>query len=1281
MLLRLRRSLVLAVALGCLIGTSAGKEPRTAQRDRANAQTRITKPHKMPPLRFGTGKDGPLRLEQGVFLTDQVRTPVLGAFAEGSEAIDVATTDGFEVGDLILLHQARGSNRGDWEFNRVRGIESHQLMLETPSSTPFREGGELQRSQAQIIRVPQYSDCYIGADVDATASEWDQDTGGVVVLVCSGETVIDGRVTASGLGFNGGKHVHFPDWDCAFSGESSMAASLRVAIPQGNGGGGGGGRPDGSCNGTGPAGGGGHGTRGDNSSVGVGGGMDGNDTFDGMLFGGGGGGPKTHSGTSLHENVRGGNGGGAVLIFAQRIGGSGRIDADGAQAIGYAEESDRRQPFSGGGGAGGGIFITADRGTLEDVTLSAVGGPKLVVPGGIERDSGGAGGDGRIRVEYCSFVPVASKPEAVRERIVCSTPPSPTPAPTPTSTPITRNPCEAPIALVPGVTAYGQVYGPNDHLTFAFQVEDAFTDVRLRLRDRDDRLGARAVRACSDAGTGTGRHIGTGSGRQVGMDRILEFNVGTETGTYFVDVSSSGTAGAYPVDVEINLDLQSDTASRRTLILTDERLLFQLHGLTPTSQEAVAWREAVNRFANHDTVRGTIIWNVRTDTNTEISNAYLRWRSDATNTAAANTVAQQISSWLWSMLAGQLKGIRYIVLLGDDRVIPHQRLPIGVESVSADSRWQLEQFYGDTGVLDSQSTIGSAILDGMTLSDDVYGSPLAAIGAESIGLRIPLLPVGRLVERPEHMTTVIAAFLDNNGMLAVNDTMVAGYDFMEDGAAAADAVYAAAGIDLSHRIRLLGSSWTGASLIEGLNRRLDLMTIAAHSTHFLHRAPDGSTVSSESLPASSTNYAGAIVSTLACHGALSAPGAQPQPLDHPEAWQSRGAMLVGSTGWAYGMQDVLAYQEQLLTDMNARLVTGQGRSIGDALLSAKQTYFTTHELTHYDAKTIAGTVLYGLPMFRTRIAESSTPAASVAVSDVGRGARSLGANSPNVRRVVMSSTGSATQLVSTTIVVNTADLKRVDLTDGSYYRFGERVPLASSGQPIEPVITQDLPDIDRDGQRLALHGVLFAGGRYETDPSFRFLTAQAGVLNGDVPSRITDNGAPFTGLAVPVSLRRPYRYDPNDGTMPPSGGIWYVGQVVGGVHRLYKTIDTAELYSDSTDWEAPTIRSIRTDTSAVPHGRLHAILAPGSDARTVLATCDHLDGSWTIHPFTAVQPEEWSVVVPPASACIVQAVDGAGNVAIDHNAGAYYRMRSTPSPTYLPAVLRSDDAFGSAAQR
>jgi hypothetical protein len=55
----------------------------------------------------------------------------------------------------------------------------------------------------------------------------------------------------------------------------------------------------------------------------------------------------------------------------------------------------------GGGGAGGSIFLTVGTGTLGTTLISATGGDDGAGNPGGNFNDGGAGGVGRIRIEYC----------------------------------------------------------------------------------------------------------------------------------------------------------------------------------------------------------------------------------------------------------------------------------------------------------------------------------------------------------------------------------------------------------------------------------------------------------------------------------------------------------------------------------------------------------------------------------------------------------------------------------------------------------------------------------------------------------------------------------------------------------------------------------------------------------------------------------------------------------------------------------------------------------------
>jgi hypothetical protein len=101
-----------------------------------------------------------------------------------------------------------------------------------------------------------------------------------------------------------------------------------------------------------------------------------------MVFGGGGGGSNDNPGNSIGG---GGAGAGIVVVLARTFSLNGLISANGGQGGG--------NKWAGGGGAGGSILIRGQSLSFGTNVISAIGGAA--------RNSGGAGGYGRIRFEYC----------------------------------------------------------------------------------------------------------------------------------------------------------------------------------------------------------------------------------------------------------------------------------------------------------------------------------------------------------------------------------------------------------------------------------------------------------------------------------------------------------------------------------------------------------------------------------------------------------------------------------------------------------------------------------------------------------------------------------------------------------------------------------------------------------------------------------------------------------------------------------------------------------------
>jgi uncharacterized repeat protein (TIGR01451 family) len=310
------------------------------------------------------------------------------------------------------------------------------------------------RRSFQIIRVPQYQDASMSADV--TAPVWDGESGGVVALDVAGTLNLSNSINVDGLGFRGGggrsRSVNDAQqrfrWDDdtrhASKGEGIAGTPRFVSLKidpssgavagitdngaswggyptgtastgdfargaPGNAGGGGAFWDGASDNGGG--GGGGNGNAGGRGSAGwrnagyIGIAADYSDIpekkwgFGGALVPssvsrvvlGGGGGAGDNNANSQAAESSGANGGGIVMIRAGRLTGSGLINARGARAA-----DNPLNDGAGGGGAGGSVVAIAGIWSPASLQINLNGGRggDAFPTGAIAHGAGGGGAGG-----------------------------------------------------------------------------------------------------------------------------------------------------------------------------------------------------------------------------------------------------------------------------------------------------------------------------------------------------------------------------------------------------------------------------------------------------------------------------------------------------------------------------------------------------------------------------------------------------------------------------------------------------------------------------------------------------------------------------------------------------------------------------------------------------------------------------------------------------------------------------------------------------------------------
>jgi len=357
----------------------------------------------LPGQPFGPGKDG-------AYSSATIPT-LIDLSCSGTAAFTTLTTVGTTLanGDVVLIHQTRGTGVGQWEINRVSsGGGTTSLTLQTALKYTYTDSGA---SQAQAVKIPQYTDVTVQAGT-WTVPAWNGNVGGVFPIAVKGTLTVTGNITGNGGaagsstsdngtygtggGFYGGGNR--AGNGAGYCGEGTAGAAAQSASKNGNGAGG----PTVNANYVGGAGGGhsGSGTNGTGGSpVAPGGNVAGSADLITLVFGGGGsGGGKDNANDAVGG---GGSGGGIVILFVKNIQIAGGITVNGGAGGSGAGGPDA----GGGGGAGGSILIVCATGSLGTTkATSGAGG------GGGGGSVGGAGSTGRIAVHHSGTVTGTTNP-------------------------------------------------------------------------------------------------------------------------------------------------------------------------------------------------------------------------------------------------------------------------------------------------------------------------------------------------------------------------------------------------------------------------------------------------------------------------------------------------------------------------------------------------------------------------------------------------------------------------------------------------------------------------------------------------------------------------------------------------------------------------------------------------------------------------------------------------------------------------------------------------------
>jgi CSLREA domain-containing protein len=665
-----------------------------------------------------------------------------------------------------------------------------------------------------------------------------------------------------------------------------------------------------------------------------------------------------------------------------------------------------------------------------------------------------------------------------------------------------------------------------------------------------------------------------------------------------------------------------------------------------------------------------------------VRTAYTNWNANPGSPAAANGVVQAINSTIDSQIRSQPNGagLKYIVIVGGDNVIPFARLDDFTVTASNEA--------GYASTFGTNTDLYSTLNAGQMLSDDPYGttSPVPYLTRQ---LYVPNLSVGRLVETPADIVRTLNNFVSTSvgGHLDPTSSLTTGYDFLFDGAQGVNAALSSRvgptnAAHLFDNPAVTGDSWDLSQLLAAFlpsSGAPSITSLNGHASHYQFEPPNSDTTgarsplfTSDMLRDSTSSLANRLVFSMGCHAGLSVADATvtagATTLDWPQAYaqKSAGAYL-GNTGYGYGDTLVVAYSEELNRLFAQRIAAGS--TVGDALAGAKQAYYGELGVFGvYDEKSMAEFTLYGLPMW------SVTGATGGAATATARTTQSLAApqtqalNAPTTTAQPLTVVSDPTTgLDAETFSLDPTNTEHVT-TEGRFWSGPDGVQVTQL-RPIQPKTFVSLNGATGHG---ALITELTSGDTNCVDPVYARPVVD---LTGNEPE------VAFADVAFPSKLQTVRTF------VTPTGIQQRLVLVTGqfftqhcstnpdpqvGVQRLFSHVAGRVFRSQSTDYIPPAFQLINatkvgTNAAFAVDVTDRTPTGAGQVKQVVVGVRSGTATAWTFVNLaqSSTNPTRWSGGAPISGTdfeYFVQAVDAAGNVAVSTNKGFYFVGAPAPAP-------------------
>ena len=746
--------------------------------------------------------------------------------------------------------------------------------------------------------------------------------------------------------------------------------------------------------------------------------------------------------------------------------------------------------------------------------------------------------------------------------------------------------------------------------------------------------------------------------------RVTQFNSninGSQT-DYQVQVSANEppppTPVATPPPIPPAPTPPPNPARARTLFVTNRARLVTLYGATAADNVLAE----LYTLADNPAVQGAVI---QVDAIPAASAAYTEWLADPGSVPKANAVAAAVRNQLMTFLVGSSVA-KYVVIVGDDRVVPFRRVLDLVPPKGA-SGGSIEQNYA--GSVSANSTVRAALAQNMILTDDYYVDKEPGTWKDKNKnlheLYLPDFAVARLIETPAEIIGMIDQFQAGHVIDAKQKVLITGYDFVQDSADTIETLYRN---DLAQTTKIIDPVWLKSTLVAALlTTTFDITSLNGHSKHIALGTADNQEITAAEIVAAPANLAGKLVYSVGCHAGLN----DPAVLDLPQAYMQRKATYIGNTGFGWGGGGVV-YSEALMRNLTRELLRDLKAEIGPSLSAAKLKYYSRAQVFGpYDAKILMQTTLYGLPMTEVVSAgnlqdgdefpsagDIVTPPTAFGPIASGRFGYDLNANA---------SFGSSTG------------------PQGTVYDLDKNVAFAA-GEPILPTYfgSASAPAAG------TLRGVLFISGTFTTTAGVNPVIALADneyVTDKSEPSFASTGG---WYPSIPYVIRNGDDISASVDSLVLTLGQFDAGPtgIVAasdtGQQRVYEQMAFSTFYSFSADETPPSVDFVDgVLETAGATARIKVEARDASGVTKVLVSYTAGQSQWQSKELTyEAGAQVWAGVIPATaqSRYFVQAVDGAGNVFAADNKGRYYPLlpplplvqgASFPSgKVYLPVVTK-----------